>query len=149
MAGLVRQLKRDAVRKPTKKNKDANIGMQVGEVWMGAQMWADDLIVATSHADWETAKEYMKVLMRSTKEWADSHGVRFCDDKSKVLVIGKQFSGACEQTERPGVSKTKWPIGTEEKSFKSQAGSCGYKWRKSNVKRISRCCCVGVKRPPA
>jgi hypothetical protein len=32
MAGLVRQLKRDAVRKPTKKNKDANIGMQVGEV---------------------------------------------------------------------------------------------------------------------
>jgi hypothetical protein len=56
MAGLVRQLKRDAVRKPTKKNKDANIGMQVGEVWMGAQMWADDLIVATSHAGWETAK---------------------------------------------------------------------------------------------
>ena len=38
--------------------------------------------------------------------------------KLKVLVIGKQFSGACEQTERPGVSKTKWPIGTEEKSFK-------------------------------
>jgi hypothetical protein len=41
---------------------------------MGAQMWADDLIVATSHADWETAKEYMEVLMRSTKEWADTHG---------------------------------------------------------------------------
>jgi hypothetical protein len=38
MSGLVRQLKRDAVRKPTKKNKDANIGMQVGEVWMGAQI---------------------------------------------------------------------------------------------------------------
>jgi hypothetical protein len=45
MADLVRQLKRDAVRKPTKKNRDANIGMQVGEVWMGAQMWADDLIL--------------------------------------------------------------------------------------------------------
>jgi hypothetical protein len=90
--------------------------MQVGEVWMGAQMWADDLVVATSHADWETAKGYMKVVMRSTKEWADTHGVRFCDDKSKVLVIGKQFSGACEQTERTGVSKTKWPIGTEERA---------------------------------
>jgi hypothetical protein len=60
----------------------------------------------------------MKVLMRSTKEWADTHGVRFCDDKSKVLVIGKQFSGACEQTGQPGVSKTKWSIGTEEKSCK-------------------------------
>jgi hypothetical protein len=77
MAGLVRQPKRDAVRKPTKKNKDTDIdiGMQVGDVWMGAQMWADDLIVATSHANWETAKEYMKVLMRSTKELADTpHG---------------------------------------------------------------------------
>jgi hypothetical protein len=46
--------------------------MQVGEVWMGAQIWADDLVVATSHADWETAKE-------------DTHGVHFCNDKSKVL----------------------------------------------------------------
>jgi hypothetical protein len=109
MAGLVRQLKRDAVRKPAKKHKDANTGMQVGEFWMGVQMWAGDLIAATSHTDWETAKEYMKVLMRGTKEWADTHGVRFCDDKSKVLVIGKQFSGACEQTGRPGMSKTKWP----------------------------------------
>jgi hypothetical protein len=44
--------------------------------------------------------------------------VRFCSDKPKVLVIGKQFSGGFEQTERPGVSKTKWPIGTEEKSSK-------------------------------
>jgi hypothetical protein len=61
----------------------------------------------------------MEVLMRSkAKEWADTHGVRFCSDKPKVLVIGKQFSGGFEQTERPGVSKTKWPIGTEEKSSK-------------------------------
>jgi hypothetical protein len=51
----------------------------------GAQMWADDLIAATSHANWETAKSYMKTLMRSTKGWADAHGVRFCNEKSKVL----------------------------------------------------------------
>jgi hypothetical protein len=43
MADLVRQLKREAVRKPTKRNKDADIGMQAGEVWLGAHMWADDL----------------------------------------------------------------------------------------------------------
>ena len=103
--------------------------MQVGEVWMGAQMWADDLIVATSHADWETAKGYMKVLMRSTKEWADSHGVRFCDDKSKVLVIGKQFSGACEQTERPGVSKTKWPIPSTLESRSASVWSGRRMWQ--------------------
>jgi hypothetical protein len=35
MAGLIRQLKQDAVRKPTIKNKDKNRGMQVGGVWMG------------------------------------------------------------------------------------------------------------------
>jgi hypothetical protein len=60
----------------------------------------------------------MKVLMRSTKEWADTHGVPFCNYKSKVLMIGRQFSGDSEQAERPGVSKTKWPIGTEEKNSK-------------------------------
>ena len=39
----------------------------------------------------------MEVLMRSTKEWADTHGVHFCNNKSKVLVIGKQFSGGSDQ----------------------------------------------------
>jgi hypothetical protein len=58
------------------------------------------LVVATPHADWETAKEYMEVLMRSTKEWADTHGVRFCSDKPEVLAgdrqPARQFSGGCE-----------------------------------------------------
>jgi hypothetical protein len=62
--------------------------------------------------------------MRSTKEWADTHGVRFCNDKSKVLVIGKQFSGGCEQTERPGVSKTKWPIAHRDGGKEFQVPRC-------------------------
>jgi hypothetical protein len=31
----------------------------------------------------------MHHLMKVTKAWADKNGVTFCDDKSKVLVIGE------------------------------------------------------------
>jgi hypothetical protein len=57
----------------------------------------------------------MHHLMEVTKAWADKNGVTFCDDKSKVLVIGELFAAnTCRsRTDRPGISWTRWKIGKE------------------------------------
>jgi hypothetical protein len=54
---------------------------------MGAQMWADDLIIAAAHDKWNDARDHMHHLMEVTKARADKNGVTFCDDKSKAKVL--------------------------------------------------------------
>jgi hypothetical protein len=58
MAGLTRELKAPG-------NKQH--GMHVGKEWMGAQMWADDLITAAAHKKWDDAGDHMHHLMGVTK----------------------------------------------------------------------------------
>jgi hypothetical protein len=94
--------------------------MHVGKEWMGAQMWSDDLIIATAHENWDDARDHMHHLVKVTTAWAAENGVTFCDDKSKVLIIGEPFAANTfrSSTDRPDISWTQWAIGKEVKSLK-------------------------------
>ena len=63
--------------------------------------------------------DHMHHLMKVTKAWADKNGVTFCEDKSKVLMIGELFAAnTCRsRTDRPGISWARWGIGKGAKSL--------------------------------
>jgi hypothetical protein len=83
-------------------------------------MWADDLIIAAAHENWDDTRDHMHHPMEVAKAWAAKNGVTFCDDKSKVLVIGELFAANTfrSRTDRPGILWTQWAIGKEVKSLK-------------------------------
>jgi hypothetical protein len=45
-------------------------------------MWADDLIIAAAHENWDDARDHMHHLIEATKAWVAENGVTFCDEKS-------------------------------------------------------------------
>ena len=92
-------------------------GMHVGTEWTGAQLWADDLLLMTSHENADTAKEQMTHLMKVLIADADEKHYSYSACKTKVLVI--DGTAATFDSDKKFVpSTTDWPLGTEVPSFK-------------------------------
>ena len=113
-AGLISKLKSAA-------NK--SYGLHVGTEWAGAQLWADDLLLMTSHENADTAKLQMQHLMRVLLADAEEKHYSYSACKTNVMIIDgtaatfdndKKF---IPSTTSDGTT-TAWPLGTEVPSFK-------------------------------
>ena len=110
-AGLMQKLK---------SAENAGLGMHVGSEWVGAQMWADDQLLMTAHADPAIAKANMEKLMQVLLDDAHDKHYAYNPTKSHVLII----DGTASTYARDGnkvrfiPSSTKWPLGEEVPSCK-------------------------------
>jgi hypothetical protein len=85
--------------------------------WTGAQLWAANLLLVTSHENAETTKEQMKHLLNVHIADADEKQCSYSACKTKVLVI--DGTAATFDSDKKFVHcTTDWPLGTEVPSFK-------------------------------
>jgi hypothetical protein len=98
-----------------KKPEHKKLGMHVGDIWAGAQTWADDIVIVAADDDPGEARKQMAALMEVATAWAKDNGVTFSTDetegpgkgKSKVVTFGANTP-----------ARHKWTLGTNARSFK-------------------------------
>jgi hypothetical protein len=98
-------------------------GMHVGDEWAGGQAWADDVVLTTANKDLAKAVSSMKVLMKTTVDWADQYGATISTDistgakgkgKTVVMIVGNGPNkiSACQWPDK------RRPMAREVASFK-------------------------------
>jgi hypothetical protein len=118
-----------------KKPEHRGLGMHIGDIWAGAQTWADDIVILAADKDLKAAREKMAALMVVANTWAAENGVTFSTDategegkgKSKVVTFGASTP-----------ARYKWALGTNARSFKYLGTTINDKltWNEHVIDRI-------------
>jgi hypothetical protein len=67
-----------------KKPEHRELGMHIGDIWAGAQTWADDIMILAADEDLKTARKKMAaLLMAVANTWAAENGVTFSTDATE------------------------------------------------------------------
>ena len=112
--------------KKLKSGPTAALGMTVGSEWMGAQMWADDLLLMTAHESAAVAKQQMAQMQEVLL--ADAHEKNYAYSKAKTQMLVIDGTAATEQELQNEAdlkacrpvhdSANNWPMGTQVSALK-------------------------------